>query len=91
MYCQEAARLNIQEAMTCVDQRSECVVRINDVDRDMLNQDLQAVFPARLQDSERGGDARPDAIMLPKCESIEHLQLVRYVHVLLLYREKFLW
>jgi citrate lyase subunit beta-like protein len=43
---------------------SECVVRVNDVTSGHMTDDVRAVF---------AGDHTPHSLMLPKCESIEHL------------------
>lgn len=43
------------------------MVRVNDADSALLADDLRAVF---------SGQTEPHALMLPKCESIEHLKQV---------------
>jgi len=49
------------------------VVRVNGVDSGMLEEDLHVV----LKECQRSGaSAWPDSIMLPKCDSMEHLRLV---------------
>ena len=56
----------------------ELVVRVNGVDSGLLGSDLEAVL-GRSRDSEEEGVVSskiPDSIMLPKCDSVEHLRLV---------------
>ena len=48
--------------------KSEYVIRVNGVESGLMSADLRAVFEA--------GPREPDALMIPKCESIEHLQQV---------------
>ena len=51
------------------------MVRVNGVDSGMMAQDLAAVLGGSGQ--EVGvPSSRPDAIMLPKCDSVEHLRQV---------------
>ena len=52
---------------------SERVVRINGIDSEMLNEDLASIF------GNVGDMSHLDALMLPKCESKEHL---RQVHIM---------
>ena len=53
----------------------EVVVRVNGVDSGMLEEDLRKALSGSGQ---KGGavNTGPDSIMLPKCESIEHLRQV---------------
>lgn len=69
---QDFARHLIQETLsTCRGPNTEHVVRVNGNDSGLLGADLKAVF---------GGNPPPnklpDALMLPKVESVEHLQQV---------------
>ena len=61
-----------------VSANAEVVVRVNGVESGMLHQDLDALFshqgshdPGSSSHDHKGGS--PDAIMLPKVESVEHL------------------
>lgn len=55
----------------------ELVVRVNGVDSGLMGLDLEAVL-GRSHDSrtEGGVSGIPDSIMLPKCDSTEHLRQV---------------
>lgn len=62
------ARKNIQMGLSVAQQSSsECVVRINGVTSELLSLDLTAVFM-------NSTNNQLDALMLPKCENIEHLK-----------------
>ena len=49
---------------------------MNGVDSGMLEEDLHVVLRGCGQQEEGGVSAWPDSIMLPKCESVEHLRQV---------------
>ena len=51
---------------------SELVVRVNGVDSGMMRSDIEAIF-----DGTRDPSSDPEALMLPKVESVEHLREVR--------------
>ena len=53
-------------------QHQELVVRVNGVESGMMGQDLEAVVGGY---SDVDGEI-PDSIMLPKCDSVEHLRQV---------------
>ena len=65
---------------------AEVVVRVNGVESGMLHQDLDALFGGGSHDpsspSRDYKSGSPDAIMLPKVESVEHLLEVSYGSVL---------
>ena len=58
---------------TCRGPNTEHVVRVNGVDSGLLKADLSAVFAGK-----PSPDQLPDALMLPKVESVEHLQQVGF-------------
>jgi citrate lyase beta subunit len=63
-----AARVHVAEALNTIDfKTSECVVRINAVGTGLERDDIKAVFSAQ---------RRPDALLVPKVESAEHLRWV---------------
>ena len=55
---------------------SELVVRVNGVESGMMVHDLDTVLSGSGQEGGGVVNRRPDAIMLPKCDSVEHLQQV---------------
>ena len=48
------------------------MVRVNGVESGEISHDLKAVFMGGADDN------KPDALMLPKCENVEHLEQVCY-------------
>ena len=56
----------------------ELVVRVNGVDSGLMSLDLKAVLGQSHDSGSNVGACRiPDSIMLPKCDSVEHLREVR--------------
>ena len=56
---------------------SELMVRINGFNSGMLYDDLEAIFCDPTRGSEKDGvNGFPNAIMLPKCDSVEQLSEV---------------
>ena len=56
------------------DSAGELVVRVNGIDSGMMRADLEAVL-----DGSHDPSCDPEALVLPKVESVEHLQEVRAV------------
>ena len=54
----------------------ELCVRVNGVDSGLMGLDIEAVFGGRSCDLGEEPSRIPDSIMLPKCDSIEHLREV---------------
>ena len=81
---QEKAREHVQQALiNCrlsglPSLMSEHVVRINGFESGMLHSDLEAVFcdPSGQSEGDDEVNGFPDAIMLPKCDSVEQLSEV---------------
>lgn len=77
---QEKARQHVRQAlMNCRSSGSlsELMVRINGFNSGMLHDDLKAIFCDPTRGSEKDEvNGFPNAIMLPKCDSIEQLSEV---------------
>lgn len=54
-------------------------MRVNGVESGLMGADLEAVLGGSCDSSLAGGGVGgiPDSIMLPKCDSVEHLHLVK--------------